>query len=152
MDILTDEPDRFGWLEEILLSRRETDPPQPYPIEGIRFHQQYVLLKLGGVEDRQSAETLRNYLVRVPRSEAIPLGEGEFFLFQLLGMDVISDDETWLGTVRDIIQTGANDVFVVDGGPHGEILLPDTEEVVLRIDADARHIIVHLLDGLLAGS
>ncbi len=148
VDLMTDDPARFGRHAELYLSRREIDQPVPYALESVRFHQKFVLVKLAGIDDREAADRLRTHLIRIPFRETEPLADGEFYLFQLLGMVVVTDEGEPLGQVSEIIQTGANDVFVVDGGPAGEILLPDTEEVVLAIDREQRQIIVHLIEGL----
>ncbi len=90
---------------------------------------------------------LRGQLLQVEMSQAIPLEEGEYYLYQLEGLQVLSDQGKELGTIVEVIETGANNVFVVRG-PDGELLLPDTEEVVLDIDFDKGKMTVHLLPGL----
>ncbi len=85
----------------------------------------------------------------MPREDAIPLEEGEYYLFQLLGLDVYTDEGQYLGKLKDVIETGANNVFVVKGEGQKDILLPDTKEVVTDIDFDNGRLTVHLLPGLL---
>lgn len=140
----TDLPERFSWLEEIYVG--ETDPIL-VAVEKVRFHKNWVLLKLAGYDDRDAAATLRGQLLKVDMDQAIPLEEGEYYLYQLDGLQVLSDQGEDLGTVIEVIETGANNVFVVRG-PHGELLLPDIEEVVLDIDFDEGKMRVHLLPGL----
>lgn len=141
----TDLPERYTWLEEIYIGEQD---PQPVPVEYARFHKNWVLLKLVGFDDRNAVESLRGQLLQVREDQAIPLEEGEYFLFQLIGMSVISEDGDLLGELVRVIETGANNVFVVQG-PQGEILIPDTAEVVRDIDFDKCQISVHLLPGLL---
>ena len=141
----TDLPERYTWLEEIYIGERD---PRPVPVEYARFHKKWVLLKLVGYDDRNAVESLRGQLLQVREDQAIPLEEGEFFLFQLIGMSVISEDGDLLGELVKVIETGANNVFVVHG-PQGEILIPDTAEVVRDIDFEKNRISVHLLPGLL---
>jgi len=83
----------------------------------------------------------------VPESEGIPLEEGEFYLYRLDNLAVITDTGEYLGRIVEILETKAHDVFVVKGDG-GELLLPDTDEVVKSIDLDAGQMIVHLLSGL----
>jgi 16S rRNA processing protein RimM len=141
----TDLPERFSWLKEVYVSQRER---QLVAVESARFHQNMVLLKLAGYDDRDAADALRGAWLEVPVSEAIPLAEGEYFLYQLEGLDVVTDAEEYLGKLVQVLETGANNVFRVEG-PRGEVLLPDIKEVVQDIDFTHGRITVHLLPGLL---
>lgn len=146
--IITELPERFQWLEIVYLSRQADDPaPRPVPVESARLHQGHVLLKLGGINDRNDAENLRTHWLLVPESEALPLDEGEYYLYQLEGLAVYTDEGEHLGEIVETIETKANNVFVVNGSG-GELLLPDIDDVVLDIDMDTGRVIVHLLDGL----
>jgi len=142
----TDVPERFAWLEEIYIGEKE---PRPVAIEYVRFHKNWVLLKLDGYDDRNAVESLRGQLLQVREDQAIPLEEGEYFLFQLIGLTVIDEDGDHLGELVQVIETGANNVFVVRG-PQGEILIPDISDVVQDIDFEGGKITVHLLPGLLS--
>ena len=147
-DIHTGVPERFTWLQEVYLALDNQEPkPEPYGVEAVRFHQGQVLIKLATVDDRDEAETLRRYWLMVPEEEAIPLAEGEYFLYQLIGLVVYSDEEVHLGELVEVIETGANNVFVVRG-PEREILIPDTDEVVKAIDFERGRVTVHLIPGL----
>ncbi len=146
---MTEDPNRFAVLKSVYLARNENQTLKPYEMAGFRLHRSQVLIRLKGINDRDKADRLRGLLIFVPFEEAIPLEEGEFFLFQLMGMRVQTDSGRLLGTIQDIIQTGANDVFVVNGEDLGEVLLPDTEEVVLSIDGSERLVTVKLIPGLL---
>lgn len=141
----TELPERFTWLETVYVGE---DDPQPTAVEGARFHKGWVLLKLAGYDDRDAAKALRGALLQVPYEEAIPLEEGEYFLYELEGFAVYDETGERLGEVREIIETKANNVFVIDGA-RGEILLPDIPEVIQEIDFDNGRITVHLLPGLL---
>jgi 16S rRNA processing protein RimM len=89
-------------------------------------------------------------LVQVPLEDAVPLEEGEYYHFQLEGMDVVTETGEWLGRVGEVLRGGAHDVYLVRG-PRGEILLPAVEDVILELDLEARKMTVHLLPGLVAG-
>lgn len=141
----TDLPERFTWLETVFIGKTN---PQPVPVESARLHNNLVLLKLAGYDDRDAVEALRGAWLLVPESEAIPLAEGEYFLFQLMGMEVLTDSGEPLGRLVEIIETGANNVFRVSGS-RGDVLLPDIDEVILDIDLDNGRMTVHLLPGLL---
>ena len=150
MQILTDFPERIADLETLYLDQNpDSTQPTPYTLEHVRFHQAYALLKLGGVPSRTEAEFLRNYYVMVDLANAVPLEEGEFYVYQLVGLAVVTNDDESLGTVREVIETGANDVYVLDHPEKGEILIPAHDETILEIDFDAGTITVELPDGLL---
>ncbi len=147
-EIRTDEPERFRWLTEVLVG--DLEEPVPFSIEGVRFHQHVVILKLGRVDDRIQAEALRNQWLQVPLAEAIPLAEDEMFLYQLLGLQVFTLEGERLGEVVEVLETGANDVFVVRSGKDEtkDLLLPDLPDVVLKIDLQAGRVLVNLIPGL----
>jgi 16S rRNA processing protein RimM len=154
VEIHTDFPERFALYRQVYLA-----PTRPeggllvasqgvaYPLEGYRFHQNAVLLKLGGIDDRTQAGTLRDLWVWISAQEAAPLDDGEVLLHQLMYMRVSTTEGEALGQIEDILETGANLVYVVRG-PRGEILLPDTDEVVIDIDLDAGQMTVQLIEGL----
>ncbi|MBK8985860.1 MAG: 16S rRNA processing protein RimM [Chloroflexi bacterium] len=141
----TDLPERFTWLETVYLGQNN---PRPVAVEAARLHQNLVLLKLAGYDDRDAADSLRGMWLQVPESEAIPLEEGEYFLYQLIGLAVFSDEGEHLGELTQVLETGANNVFVVTKEKQ-EILLPDIEDVIVDIDFDNGRITAHLLPGLL---
>lgn len=141
----TDLPERFTWLKEVYVGEHN---PTPVAVEGVRFHKDFVLLKLAGYDYRDQTDVLKGELLQVPMEDAIPLAEGEYFLFQLIGLQVYSDEGQYLGDLTDVLETGANNVFIVKGEDK-EILLPDTEEVVTDIDFENGRLTVHLLPGLL---
>ena len=141
----TDEPVRFTWLEHIFVG--ETAPKQT-AVEKVRLHQDMILLKLTAVSDRTAAEALRGELLLLPEAEALPLAEDEYYLFQLEGMAVVTEAGEALGVLIRVMETGANNVFVVEG-TSGELLLPDIKEVVQEIDFENGRITVKLMPGLL---
>jgi len=145
VELMTDLPERFKWLKTVYVGERN---PRPVVVESVRFHQEFVLLKLAGYPTRTEAEALRNELLQVPEEEAIPLEEGEYFLHQLLGLEVQTEDGQSLGRLTDVLETGANNVFVVSGAD-GEHLIPDIPDVVQAVDVVGGRIIIRPLPGLL---
>lgn len=144
VDVISDLPERFSWLKTVYVGGSN---PRPVVVEGVRFHKTWVLLKLAGYDDRNTASTLRAQWLQVPEAEGIPLEDDEYYLYQLVGLSVYSDEGDYLGKLTDVLETKANNVFVVRGSGR-EILLPDTEEVIREIDFDGRRLTVHLLPGL----
>lgn len=147
--IHTQLPERFNWLEVVYVGEDpEDEDPRPVAVEGIRFHKGNALVKLSGYDSRDGVEPLRSKWLMVPVAEAIPLEEDEVYFYQLEGLAVYTDQGEFLGKLIEVIETGANEVFVVDG-PRGEILLPNTEEVVQGVDLEARKMTITPLPGLL---
>ena len=145
VELMTDRPERFGWLEAIYVGERN---PRRVGVVSARQHGDFVLLKLDGYPTRTEAELLRNELLQVPEDEAIPLEEGEYFLHQLLGLEVVTESGRSLGRLTSVLETGANNVFVIEGAP-GELLIPDIPDVVREVDVAGGRIVIRPLPGLL---
>jgi len=109
------------------------------------------ILVLGGVRDRDGAESLRGAVLIAAREELPPPGEDEWFVADLVGSEVVSDAGEPLGTLEEVLKMPANDVFVVRG-PRGEILLPVIDDVIRTVDPEAGRVTVHLLPGLVEES
>ncbi len=140
----TDFPDRFLTLRRVLVAGPEGEVP--YEVESVRPHGRFFLVKLRGIKTREAAEALRGREVRIPREEAAPLPEGTYYVSDILGLEVQTVEGEVLGRVRDVLRTGANDVYVVAG--KREILLPAIEDVIEEVDLKAGRIVVRLLPGL----
>jgi 16S rRNA processing protein RimM len=142
----TDQPERFGWIDQVFVGEIT---PVAYSVERARLHQGMVILKLAGCDNRDQADALRGQLLQIPLEEALPLAEGEYYLFQLVGLQIEAVGGELLGELVEILQTGANDVFVVRRpGSKTDLLLPDIPEVVLGIDLAAGRITVEIPPGL----
>ncbi len=150
LEILTAYPERIVSGKRVYLGTNPYDPASvsEHTVVQARKHQHYLILQLEAITTRNEAELWREHYVMVNMDEAVPLEEGEYYLYQLIGLNVITDEDEMLGTVTDTIETGANNVFVVHG-PRGEVLLPDIDECILDIDIDAGTMTVHIMDGLL---
>ncbi len=144
VEVHTDDPERFGVYPQVYLG----DSLTRYRIKKYRLVQGAVLLFLHGIHTRDQAEQLRDQWIWIARADAMPLAEGEYYTYQVLGMRVVSDEGLELGQVTEILETGANDVYVVRG-LRGEILLPVIAQVIVNVDLQTRQMTVHLLDGLL---
>ena len=142
--VLTDFPEHFGMLTTVYLGQAL----EPEIVEGTRFNNGYALIKFAGYDDRTAAESLRGALVQIPPEEAMPLEEDEYYLYQIVGLAAWTLQGEYLGRVREVLITGANDVFIVRG-PKGEILLPAIEEVIQEIDLEAGRLTVMLMEGLM---
>jgi 16S rRNA processing protein RimM len=143
VQVLTDFPERFSPGSELWMGQ----PPERHVVERARLEGDQAIVKFAGFDDRDSAERFRDSDVLIPQEEAMPLPEGTYYIHEIVGLEVWSDEGERLGTVSEVLELPANDVYVVDG-PKGEILLPATAEVILRVDLDAGRMTVHVLPGL----
>lgn len=148
--IITDYPERLKQHACFYLAPPDSpEAVRRHPVEKLRQHGEVLLLKLSGCNDRSAADELRGMLVQIPIEEAVPLEEGEYYHSQLVGVRVKTESGELLGHVVEVLETGANDVYVVRG-PRGDVLLPAVDDVVLELDLEARRMVVHLLPGTLA--
>jgi 16S rRNA processing protein RimM len=144
MSVLTDFPERLKAGIEVYLGVEH----QPVVIKSLRHHNRGVLVSMEGYDSREAVDNLRNFEIFVKAEDRPPLPDGEYYLHQLLGLKAVSDEGEALGVGADWIETGANGVFIVRDEEGGEILLPDIDEVVLKIDLEKGEMLVHLLEGL----
>jgi 16S rRNA processing protein RimM len=146
MTVWTDFPERLKPGVEVFVGEGH----EKVRIEHVRWHRDDMLITLEGYPSREEAGTLRNKVVMVRTEDLPPLEDGEVYLHQIIGMTVLDDEvELPLGTVSEIIETGANDVYVVRDEHGSEFLLPAIDSVILSIDVHKKLIRVHLLPGLL---
>lgn len=144
VNLHTDSPERFLDLGTVYLG------PEAAPIRllSARPHKDGVVVRLEGYEDRTAVEALRGQSLHIPRADLPELPEGENYIFDLLGVQIVTTDGEELGTIDEIIFTGANEVFLVNG-PRGELLIPYINDVVASEDLAAGRIVVHRFPGLL---
>jgi len=121
---------------------------EAYTVKSFSVHQKRYLLTLEGVETHDHAEQFRDQTLHIHFEETQPLPAGVYYYWQLLGMDVFSEHGEHLGKLSEIIETGANDVYLVRSPTEEELLLPAIESVIREVDLQAKRIIVHLLPGL----
>jgi 16S rRNA processing protein RimM len=139
---LTDFSDRFACGETVYLQGRAVT------IESSRYRGNIVVLKLDAIDSRNAAELIRGAYLEIPSTELKPLPKGEYYRFQLLGLEVQSAEGKILGHISDIIPTGSNDVYEISSDT-GVFLIPATDEVVKSIDLAKSCMIIELLKGLI---
>src|SRR5215216_3618865 len=144
MDLHTDFPERLKRGKKLLVGEEH----QLLVLEGIRQHQKGVLVKFNGIDTSEEAGKFRNTWVYIKASDAPALPEGQLYQYELFGFQVVDENDAPLGQLVEIIETGANDVYVVRSESGKEILLPAIPSVILDLDADRRLMRVHLLEGL----
>lgn len=141
-----DDVERFKLLDRIFVDRKGSITE--YEIENVRFHKQFVLLKLKGIDDMTSAEKLKGTAAKITEDMALPCEEDEYYIRDLYDMDVVTDEGEKLGIISDVIFTGANDVYVVKPDEGKEILIPAIKDCVLNVDIKNNVMTVRLLEGL----
>ena len=119
-----------------------------YEVENVRFHKQFVLLKLKGVDDMNTAETLKGTVVKITEDMAVPCEEDEYYIKDLYDMNVVTVDGEELGVISDVIFTGANDVYAVKDNNGKEILIPAIKDCIVSVDVENNLMTVKLLEGL----
>lgn len=143
----TDDITRFDNLKTIYVVQKNKNVE--YEIEEIKYHKNMVLAKLKGVNTMNDAEMLKQSSIQIKRENAIPLEEDTYFIVDLIGLEVITDDtNTKLGNIVDIYNTGSNDIYVVKDELGKQILLPAIAEVIKKIDIENKMVVVHLIKGL----
>ena len=119
----------------------------PYRLLTVRPHKKFILAQLEGIQSRAEAEQLRGKVVLIDPAELPPLKEDEYYWQDILGMRVVSEKGEDVGTIKEIVPTGSNDVYVVQKGAQ-EFLIPATKDVIMNIDIQARTMIIRPLEGL----
>lgn len=154
VELYTDFPERFEEGITLWAGRGGNSALQAVTVSGARPHKNLMLLRLAQVASREEGETLRGTWLFVNEDEAVELDEDTFFVHDILGLQVVTDEGATLGKISDVLFTGANEVYVVSGKdlPSGELLLPATDEVVRAIDLEQGVMTVHLIAGLLYDS
>ncbi|MFZ5631624.1 MAG: ribosome maturation factor RimM [Bacillota bacterium] len=138
---LTDFPDRFLDMDRVTLE--QNGKQRDFAVTGVKRHRKHILLRLGEIADMSAAETLKGALIKVGREELIPLPEDNYYIFDIVGLKVYSPEGDYIGVVEDVIQTGANDVYVVDtGDKKAPVLVPALKDVVREIDIKGGRMVV----------
>ena len=143
----TTDADRFLDLEYVLLDTGREK--RKLEIENVKYFKNLVILKFRGIDNINDIERYKRCPLLVTRENAVPLEEDEYFVADMIGMKVITEDGTEFGTLSDVMETGANDVYVIDSKEHGEVLMPAIKECVLNVDMESGIITVHLMNGLI---
>lgn len=142
----TDNISRFDDLKKVYIKSNKQE--KIYKVENVRYHKNMVLLKLEGVENPEQAELLKNCFLEIDREDAVPLEKGQYFIADLIGLKVYTEEGTMLGVVDDIYNTGANDIYVIKQDTGKQILLPGIKDVIKEVILDDK-IIVHIIPGLI---
>ena len=143
----TDDVNRFKKLKQVILDTgKET---MPLEIQSVKFFKQFVILKFKGIDNINDIEKYKGKSLYVTREHAVKLKKDEYFIADLIDMQVELEDGTVFGVLTDVMQTGANDVYCIRTEEHGEVLIPAIKDCILDVDVEAGKMKIHLLDGLI---
>ena len=143
----TDDARRFKRLKEVIL---DTGKEQiTLEIEGVKFFKQFVILKFKGIDNINDVEKYRQKSLYVTRSNAVRLNRDEYFIADLIGLKILDENDEPIGVLKDVMETGANDVYVIESTQYGEVLVPAIKECILGVDIKERKMKIHLMDGLI---
>ena len=143
----TDDVHRFEDLDSVLL-----DTGREYmelEIENVKYFKQYAILKFKGIDNINDIEKYKGRSLYVTRDQAIPLEEDEYYIADLMGLDIYLENGEKFGILKDVMETGANDVYIVETEEGKEVLIPAIHECVLDIDIEENRMEIHLMDWLL---
>ena len=143
----TDDVKRFKRLKEVILDTGKEE--LNLEVENVKFFKQFVILKFKGIDNINDIEKYKGKSLLVTRANAVKLRKDEYFVADLQGMRVVDEDNQEIGMLRDVMETGANDVYIIDRPDGKELLLPAIKDCILQVDIEGRIMQVHVLDGLL---
>lgn len=147
VEIITSFPEHFLDLDELFIDFDGN--LQTYSIESVRVSDRFVYIKFNDVNDRNDADLLRNKNLLIPVDELMPLEKDEIYVHDLIGMDVVDEDDTHLGKIIDVVSNDSSDIYVLKNMNDEEVLIPAVKDIVKDIDKSARKIVIHVIDGLL---
>ena len=142
----TDDPARFKKLKIVLLDTGKE--LTELEVQSVKFFKQFVILKFRGIDNITDIEIYKGKSLLVPREDAVELEENEYYIADLIGMEVVTDEGEF-GILRDVMETGANEVYIIDSKEHGEVLIPAIRDCILDVDVENRRMKIRLMDGLI---
>lgn len=146
----TDFPEvRFQSGSRLLMVSPEGGEPVPVLVQSARGQKNVYILKLKGFDNINDVERFKGWALKVADEDRVPLTEGEYYVRDIVGCAVVSEEGESLGVIADVLSPGANDVWVVKRPKGKELLLPVIDEVVLDVDIAAKRVKVHIMEGLL---
>ena len=142
----TDDVTRFKKLKEVILDTGREE--RTLEIEGVKFFKNMVILKFKGIDNINDIEKYKGRSLYVDRKNAIKLRKDEYFVADMIGLQVFTEDGALFGILKDVLETGANDVYIIDTEKHGEVLIPAIKQCILDVDVENQKMVIHLMEGL----
>lgn len=145
---LTDDPSRFSNLEDVFIISDKSINPFKSKVISVKYFKNKVILGIEGVSDPETVIKYKNSYIAVDRKNAVKLPENSYFICDIIGLTVIDESGEQIGTVEDILQTGANDVYIVNRENQKDLLIPAISDVICNVDMENKTIVVNLPEGL----
>ncbi len=143
----TDDPVRFKKLKNVIIDNGKTR--KEHKVESVKFFKQFVILKAEGINTMDDALLYRNAQLIVARKDAVKCSKDEYFIADLIGIGVYNENDEPVGVLKDVFQTGANDVYEIEMPDGKTFLLPAIKECVLDVNLDEQKMKIHIMDGLI---
>ena len=143
----TDDISKFEELKYIYIQLKSE--LKKVKIEQVRYNKNQVLLKLEGIDSIEEAEKYRNFYLKIAKKSQEELGEDTYYIVDLIGINVYSENDEYLGTIEDVFPTGSNDVYVVKDNLGKQILVPAIAEVVKEVELKNKKMVIKIIPGLI---
>lgn len=143
----TDDVKRYKKLKEVFLDTGKE--LLLMEIEGVKFFKQFAILKFKGINDINEIEKYKGKSLFINRSQGVALEKDEYYIADMIGMDVFTEDGVFFGTLKDVIETGANDVYVIDTKEYEEVLIPAIKQCILCVNTQKKRMDIRLMKGLI---
>ena len=142
----TDDVQRFKKLKKVILDTGREH--MLLEVESVKFFKQFAILKFKGIDSINDIEKYKGRSLLVDRDNAVKLRKDEYFIADMIGLTVFTDNGQEFGVMKDVLETGANDVYIIESLKHGEVLVPAIKECVLDVDVERGKMVIHLMEGL----
>ena len=142
----TDDVKRFKKLKNVILDTGKEH--LPLEVESVKFFKQFAILKFKGIDNINDIEKYKGKSLLVDREHAVKLRKDEYFIADMIGLSVFTEDGEMFGVLKDVLETGANDVYIIQTEAHGEVLVPAIKQCILDVDIENQKMVIHLLEGL----
>jgi len=142
----TDDVKRFKKLKKVILDTGKEQ--MPLEVESVKFFKQFAILKFKGIDNINDIEKYKGKSLLVDREHAVKLDKDEYFVADMVGLAVFTDDGQQFGVMKDVMPTGANDVYVIESPKYGEVLVPAIKQCILDVNIEQGKMVIHLLEGL----
>lgn len=143
----TDDPRRFDDCDEVILMHKKE--ALTLHVERVKYFKNMVIVKFKEFHDINEVEQFRKCDIMVTREHAVPLEEGEYFICDIIGADVVEEDGTLIGVVKDVLETGANNVFVIETETGKEVLFPSIPDCIKKVDVENKQVVAYIMPGLM---
>ena len=142
----TDDVKRFKKLKKVILDTGREN--LPLEVESVKFFKQFAIVKFKGIDNINHIEKYKGKSLLVDRENAVKLRKDEYFIADMIGLQVYTEDGEAFGVLKDVLETGANDVYIIDSPKHGEVLVPAIKQCILDVDIEGQKMTIHLMEGL----